>query len=216
MTPLSSRTMARAIWLGLVSGAADAAGWMQTGVFPAHMTGNTALIGVALVGHHPGLALKRVAVILCFFAGLVLSPLLGSWKRFGTSAAVWGASAIALAAAFAPAHPWDVLLLGLALAMQNAALHQFAGKSINTSFLTGNMQSLGAAIARRALGRETPKDATGDGVTLRVAPAVWSAYVAGAALGALLALNLRHPLLPVSLAIPVVLLFVGGDGARAR
>ncbi len=212
MTGLGWRTAARAIWLGLVSGTADAAGWMESGLFPAHMTGNTALIGVAFVQHHVGLAETRAAVIACFFLGLVLSPTLGFEKRLGTSAAVWGASAVALAAALAPAHLWDVLLLSTALAMQNAALHRFAGQSINTSFLTGNFQSLGAVIARRALGRATPADAAADRVTLRVVPSVWAAYVAGAAIGAALALHLRHPLLPVSLAIPVVLLLLGRDG----
>ena len=148
-----SRTSVRAVWLGLVSGAADAAGWMKNGLFPAHMTGNTALIGVALVEHHPGLAATRVLVVLSFFAGLVLSPLLEARRRLGASAAVWGAAAFALAAALTPARPWDALLLATALAMQNAALHRFGGKSINTSFLTGNLQTLGATIARRLFGR---------------------------------------------------------------
>ncbi len=214
MSTLPSRAAARAIWLGFVSGAADAAGWMGTGVFPAHMTGNTALIGVAIAEHHPVLALTRAAIILCFFAGLLLAPMLEPWTRFGRSAVVWGASAFALAAAFAPKHPWDILLLAVALAMQNAALHRFAGQSINTSFLTGNLQSLGATVARRALGRSRPEDAAGEAVTLRVVPSVWGAYVAGAATGAVLALHLRHPLLPVSLAIPMVLIFLGRRGAH--
>ena len=206
----------RATWLALVSGAADAAGWTGTGVFPAHMTGNTALIGVSLFERHWHLAFVRLVVVAAFFAGLLLSPALGMRKRLGTPASVWGASGFALAAALVRVQPWDVVLLAVALAMQNAALHQFGGKSINTSFLTGTLQSLAMTVSRHALGRDNGEDAAGDRVTMRVVPAVWLTYVAGAAIGALLAVRLHYGLLPISLAIPVVLLFLGRDDGRGQ
>ncbi len=209
------RPWARVVWLGVVSGAADAAGWVGSGVFPAHMTGNTALIGVAVLASQWHLAAIRLATVASFVCGLVLAAALGTRRGAGTTLSIAVAAGFALAAALARTAPADVLLLAVALAMQNATLHQFAGKSINTSFLTGSLQSWALALGRHAVGRAKPDDRTGDAVLFRLVPSVWLAYVAGAGIGAGLASVMHHPLLPIALAIPAVLLLRRGEAGAS-
>ncbi len=195
----------RASWLALVAGLCDGLGWLQTGLFAAQMTGNTALLGVALAEGHWHGAEQKAAAILCFFSGSLVARLLlrpEQGPRRGRALAVLAASLVIVMAAFLP-KPLNVLVLGAALGGQNAAFTRFGGQSINTSFVSGDLQKLAQAIARRITGR-AGKD--GDQVVLVVVPSLWAAYVTGAALGVACQHNLALPLLVPAAMLPFVLL----------
>ena len=114
--------------------------------------------------------------------------------------AVLAASLVVLVAAFLP-RPINVLALGAALGGQNAAFTRFGGQSINTSFISGDLQKLAQAVARRIAGK-TGED--GDQAVLVIVPSLWLAYVAGAALGVLCQRGLALPLLVPAAMLPLV------------
>ena len=195
----------RASWLALIAGLCDGLCWLQTGLFAAQMTGNTALLGVALAeGHWRGAAQKATA-ILCFLAGSLVSRLLlrqGKDPRRGRVFAVFAASLVILVAAFLP-RPVNVLVLGTALGAQNAVFTRFGGQSINTSFVSGDLQKLSQALAKW-ITRAPLED--GDRIVLVTVPSLWSTYVAGAAAGVLCERGLALPLLVPAVMLPLVLL----------
>ena len=195
----------RAAWLALIAGLGDGLGWLQTGLFAAQMTGNTALLGLALAEGRWREAGEKAAAILCFFAGLLAIRLLlqqGRGLRQGRALAVLAASLLILVAAFLP-RPFNVLVLGAALGGQNAAFSRFRGQGINTSFVSGDLQKLAKAMARRLSGDGVRR---GDRVVLLVVPSVWVAYVAGAMVAVLCQRILALPLLVPAAMLPFVLL----------
>ena len=115
-------------------------------------------------------------------------------------------------AAFLP-KPVNVLVLGAALAGQNAAFTHFSGQGINTSFISGDLQKLAQAVARRIAGKEG-KD--GDQAVLVIVPSLWLAYVAGAAGGVLCQHGLARPLLVPAVMLPLVLLLPSSRPVAAR
>lgn len=181
--------MIAAAWLALVAGSADAAGWVLSGVFAAHMTGNSVLLGVSLADGKWRESGLRLAMVAASFLGFGI----GAWllARSARRVVTAVAAALALGAACMRLRPEDAILLATALAMQNAAYHKFEGSSVNISFLTGNLQALGSALF----------GADHDRGKRRVVPAVWLAYVAGGAATALIARHVTHPLLPAALGL---------------
>lgn len=215
---------ARVSWLALVAGLSDGLGWLQTGLFAAQMTGNTALLGVALAERHWHGAGEKATAILCFFLGTLISRLLLRPKlgpRRGKAPAVLTATSMVLVAAFLP-RPVNVLVLGAALGAQNAAFSTFAGQNINTSFISGDLQKLAQVVTGRLTGRRVT-DA--DRIVLVAVPSLWLSYVAGAGLGVLCQHNLALPLLVPAAMLPLALLLPededrehgpAGPGGRGR
>ena len=192
-----------ASWLALIAGLSDALGWLQTGLFAAQMTGNTALLGIALAEGHWWSAGQKATAILCFFAGSLLARLLQKpGRRTGRVAAVLLATLVIVLAAFLP-KPYNVLALSVALGAQNAVFSRFGGQSLNTSFISGDLQKLSQAIARWV--RRDPRD-DGDKTVLAIVPSIWLAYVAGGALGVLCQTHLALPLLVPAAMLPAALL----------
>lgn len=203
----------RASWLALVAGLSDGLGWLQTGLFAAQMTGNTALLGVAIAARDWHGAGQKAAAIGCFIAGTLVAQLLlrpERGPRRGKVPAVLLASLVIVVAAFLP-KPANVLVLGAALGAQNAAFSSFDGQNINTSFISGDLQKFAFALAGRIAGRARAK---GDQVLLVAVPSLWLAYVAGAALGVLCQHNFRLPLLVPAALLPLAL-FMPRDDTEA-
>ncbi len=204
MTPLRHPAF-RASWLALVAGLCDGLGWLQTGLFAAQMTGNTALLGVALAEGHWHGAAQKAAAILCFLTGSLVSRLLlrpEQGPRRGRLLAILVATLLILLAAFLP-RPVNVLVLGAALGGQNAVFTRFGGQSINTSFVSGDLQKLGQVLARRISRRRLDE---GDWIVLVTVPSLWLTYVAGAAAGVFCERSLALPLLVPAAMLPLVLL----------
>ncbi len=189
--------MLRGAWLALIAGSADAAGWVLSGIFTAHMTGNTVLLGVSLAQGDFRRAAIRAVTIAGAFAGFSIAAAMLRQNTPGRLRATGLlASALALLAAFMGHTPDDIVLLAAALAAANFAYRNFGTTSVNIGFLTGDLQSLAAAWFG-------PKK---DRTKARVIPVVWVFYVAGGAATAFFTKGLAHPLLPAAAGLLVFVL----------
>jgi uncharacterized membrane protein YoaK (UPF0700 family) len=211
-----------AMFLAAASGATDAIGYLALGnVFTSAMTGNLALLGIALA-HRDGERVGRVLVSLaCYMVGTAIGARIARTPRPGDP--VWPPAitrALAVEAVFFVAYAgvwWTVgsgsdiyakaVLLGLgatALGIQSAAMQRFSGGlGLNTTFVSGALVKL---VAQLATGRRF-----GD---TRHHLLVLVGLVCGCFLGALMVL--RAPTLaPVVPLVALALAFCGA-GWQAR
>ncbi len=188
----------QACLLALVGGYADAVGFLTFGAFAGAMTGNTVLLGIALASNKLADAVQSAGIIAAFLVGVTASVLL---RRITSVAGVLclEMAAIVVAALVPPLAA--ALILALAMGLQNAAMTHFAGTSINTVFLTGNLQTL----VRTAFDGRTQNRAA-ERETMLLVGTFWLTYLAGVIAGALAWHWTAHPLLFAALPLPLVLL----------
>src|SRR5262245_48048632 len=134
----------QAALLVMIAGYADAIGFLQFRAFAGQMTGNTILLAISMVEAHWSQSAYYVAVIASFLVGVVIS---GSLVRLGAAPAIaLSLSAASLAiCSFVTTH-WGALLLAFAMGAQNAASTRFGDATINTVFITGDLQKLFEAV----------------------------------------------------------------------
>ncbi|HXC75526.1 MAG TPA: YoaK family protein [Candidatus Acidoferrum sp.] len=178
----------------LVTGLVDAFSYLILGhVFVANMTGNVVLLGFALVGA-PGFSIAAsLAAIASFALGALIGGKVGSrlaqnrGHLFGTAAsiqAVFIASAVVLAAisgnSIPPGYRYSlIVLLAIAMGIQNAGARKLAVPDLTTTVLTMTITSI-AADSSLAGGQ----GAKGGRRLIAVA-----AMLVGAVIGAALVLN---------------------------
>ena len=155
-----------AMCLAAASGATDAIGYLALGnVFTSAMTGNLALLGIALA-HRDGERIGRVLVsIICYMAGAAIGARIARTPKPGDH--VWPPAitrALSIEAVFfvAYAATWWVVgadpdicakaaLLGLgaiALGIQSSAMQRFGGDlGLNTTFVSGALIKLVGQLA---------------------------------------------------------------------
>jgi uncharacterized membrane protein YoaK (UPF0700 family) len=155
-----------AMLLAAASGATDAIGYLALGnVFTSAMTGNLALLGIALA-HRDGERIGRVLVsLLCYMTGAVIGARIAHTPQPGDP--VWPPAitrALAIEAVFFVAYGatwWAVgprsdiyakaALLGLgaiALGIQSSAMQRFnGGLGLNTTFVSGALIKLVGLMA---------------------------------------------------------------------
>jgi uncharacterized membrane protein YoaK (UPF0700 family) len=171
------------------------------------MTGNTILLAISIVGTNWAQVAFYVAVIACFLIGVVIA---GGLVRLGHAPAialVLSAGALT-ACAFVTVH-WGALLLAFAMGAQNGAVTRFGDATLNTVFITGDLQKLFEAVLGwlwQSKGGQPPPG-------FAILAPVWLEYFAGALLGALAHAALAYPLLIPAALLPFVLL--GRPGAKA-
>ena len=143
-------------------------------------------------------------MIISFLIGVAIS---GSLVRLGYAQAIaLSLAAVALAiCAFVTAR-WGALLLAFAMGAQNAAAAHFGAATINTVFITGDLQKL----FEKVLGwlwqpRSAAKDEASS-AGFAILALVWVEYFAGALIGALAHATLSYPLLIPAVLLPFVLL----------
>jgi uncharacterized membrane protein YoaK (UPF0700 family) len=195
--------MLQACLLALIAGYADTVGFLGFGVFAGLMTGNTILGGIALAGPAPGDSLPFGMVIFGFFSGVLLCQgvlRLGSgiWLPLGLSALLLAGCGFVDRALAGP-------MLAMAMGAQNAAVTRFGGITLNTVFLTGNLQALARNLVA-LLWRSAGATARPNGTLLL--SAVWLAFAVGAVGGAAMQGWMHHPLLVPALILPFVPLLV--------
>jgi len=191
--------------LALVAGSVDAIAFVAFEVFPANMTGNTALLGIAIAsrfGYIPsslGIAPPLIA-IAAFIIGAVFAVLVMGAGEFsaGRAAIVAAVESVLIAVAammyaFAAQElvmPICITLAGATMGAQSVAAMKANVAGISTTYVTGTLVN----AVMKACSREPKdrKDAAHDAW-------VWIAYLAGAvAGGALLIVLHRYALFPVS------------------
>ena len=184
----------------MIAGYADAIGFLQFRAFAGQMTGNTILLAIALVETHWTDSAFYVAVLVCFLIGVVTA---GSLVRRGHRPALaLTLAALALAICAFVDTRWGALLLAFAMGSQNAAATRFGDASLNTVFITGDLQRL----FEQVLGWLWPGQSERRTAGLGILALVWVEYFAGALLGAAAHFTVPHPLLIPAVLLPFVLL----------
>jgi uncharacterized membrane protein YoaK (UPF0700 family) len=103
--------------------------------------------------------------------------------------------------AFVTVH-WGALLLAFAMGAQNAAATRFGDATLNTVFITGDLQKLFEAVLAWLWQSNSSRPPPG----LAILAPVWLEYFCGALLGALAHVSLAYPLLIPAALLPFVLL----------
>jgi uncharacterized membrane protein YoaK (UPF0700 family) len=201
--------------LSLAAGCVDALAFLHTGTFPANMTGNSVVLGLALArANVTGAELSALALLgfcLGAAAGARLTLATGrAWSgRVTLSLAMAGALLLGAAAAIGLGGHFTVALALAAVAMglQSAAIQRLGVAGVSTVVVTG---TLTIAILRLVDGRASGAPAAN---TAWLPAASWVAYFLGAIVGGLQSL-LQVPL-PILLP-GILLLAVAALASRAR
>jgi uncharacterized membrane protein YoaK (UPF0700 family) len=187
-----------AITLAAIGGWVDAVGFLVLfGLFTAHLSGNTARLGVELGQGDAGLALTYAVPIVVFFCGVVagiaylghrepdsrrLGPLLGAeltllvlYLGVGTALRDAGDLTARSGAYYALA-----VLAVAAMGLQTAALRHVAGVQVHTTFITGMVTNLAEEVV--GVARHDP----GAPQRARVHGGLVGAYIIGAVGGSAL------------------------------
>jgi uncharacterized membrane protein YoaK (UPF0700 family) len=201
--------------LSLAAGCVDAIAFINTGVFPANMTGNSVVLGSTLL--QPSLAVTGLSALalLGFCLGAAVGVRLVHSREPGWSPRVNAALVIAglLVLAVALAVLWTgeqflfavILVTAAAMGMQSAAVQQIGVAGVATVFVTGTLTTaisrlVGAATFDR--GRE---------IESRWLPGLtWFCYFTGAVIGGI------HRLLGLDFlfALPGLLLLIAAGCAQ--
>ncbi len=171
--------------LALVAGMINAAGYL--GMYHqalTHMTGNSTLLGLALVYGETGMLRYFALVLLSFVAGCALSgviigdSVLRPGRRYGVallleSALLW--LAIPLLSAGHDAGLW---LAAMAAGLQNAMAATFSGAVVRTTHMSGIITDLGTFLGQWLRGTAV------DSRRVLLYLALLASFVAGAMLAA--------------------------------
>jgi uncharacterized membrane protein YoaK (UPF0700 family) len=192
---------ARTAVLGLVAGSADAIAYVRYGTFVGAMTGNTVLLGIDLFGEQFGRAAYHACIIAVFLSMVALTQT-AKISRI-PAAVLLTATAILLLVSETIRSEWSAAISAAALGVQDATVRTFAGVSVNTVFVTGDLVQLGTAMP----GAAEPKQRR----QVDVLATVWLAYAAGAILGAAAVSFVRYPM-----AVPAVLALIAAASFRGH
>lgn len=204
--------------LAFASGSADVFAFLKFHeVFTSAMTGNTALLGMAIGQGHLLAAQRSLAALLGYCAGSIAGTVIADLSATASRAArlrrligieiaglafvlvVW---ALAPEPVYGPALYAMILIGAIAMGMQSIAAREVNLPGINTVVVTNTltlvMSAVGAAIRLSARTRRLNLHAF-DPITLRQA-GMLAVYISGAALSGVLAVAL-----PVLIAVPALL-----------
>ncbi|HEV2538255.1 MAG TPA: YoaK family protein [Frateuria sp.] len=204
--------------LAWVGGSLDAISYLALGhVFTGNMTGNTVLLAMALGAGNLGRTLRSLLAVLGFVVGVATGTGLLRGQRAGWNtkvnrvlvleAALLGAAALALAWNAHTAIPEPqvrglIILLGMVMGMQSAAVRQVHLAGVWTTVITGTLTEWVAGRVERTPAKDLPVG--------RVQAAVYATY----GLAALVTAWLQQRRLPWAIALPwLVLLCVITCGA---
>ena len=182
--------------LALAAGYIDALSYLGLGrVFPANMTGNTVLLGIALAEQSGEGTLRSLLALAGFVGGALAATWIVQrgdanerWPRavnwaLGVEALVLGALAVGwtlTGAASDTAARALIVLSALAMGMQSAAVNRLEVTGVTTTYITGTLTHFASGLVDRA---RVQRSRVAEHPALLAA--VWAVYLGGAALGAL-------------------------------
>ena len=123
-----------------------------------HLTGNTTLLGAALVAGDSGAALQLSGVILAFVAGAALSGLiiqdstLRVGRRYGVVLSIEALMLLAAVPLFQRSHMAAPLVAAMACGLQNAMATTYSGAVVRTSHVSGMFTDLGIMLGHALRG----------------------------------------------------------------
>lgn len=171
-----------AICLAALAGFVDALAFTSLGgFFASFMSGNTTRLGVGLGSGDGGVALIAGGLILSFVSGVIVSSVIaravGERERAAVMAAVTVLLAgAALVATLAPG-PIVLVLLAVAMGVENGVFHRDGEVTIGVTYLTGSLVRMGQKLGGALMG---------DADRWAWVPylSLWTGFVAGAVFGA--------------------------------
>jgi len=169
------------------AGYVNAVAYLGLHAFVAPMTGTVILVGFALADANLAEAARGALMVMSFLAGVTVARLL---RRFGHGPApCWALSAILLGgSAFRALEGLPALIpIACAVGCLNGSETKFGTTTLNTTFITGNLERLGEALADTSFQNR--------GAQATLIGAILLAYVGGATSGAIAAHRVAHPLL---------------------
>jgi uncharacterized membrane protein YoaK (UPF0700 family) len=175
--PLLSPVAQAALLVG-IAGFTDAVGFLRYQAFACQMTGNTLLLALSLFHRSWAQSLYYVAMIACFVLGVLAAS--GLIRTGQSPVLALCIAACALAVCSFIGLKWASPLLGFAMGMQTAAATRFGAASINTVYITGDLQRLFEAVAARLWPKRGAPPSPGIGALALV----WLEYLGGGLLGA--------------------------------
>jgi uncharacterized membrane protein YoaK (UPF0700 family) len=205
-----------------IAGYVDAGGYLSLdGVFVANMTGNSLMLGIALLSGSGAKTLHAILALAGFLSGAGLGVLVTErsgrttlWPRSVTAAIALEALLLVAVAALRTRPPLQhpdldylfVVALGVAMGLQSAAAQKLAVPAVSTVVLTSTLVALvtrvllalRTVLLHRSLPVQGPRK--GPGILL----GVWGSYVGCGACGAAMA-----RVFPEALFVPVAIAAVG-------
>ncbi len=170
-----------------IAGYADAIGYLHYKAFAGMMTGNTVLMGLAFF-HRADLPVGEYAAVLAIF--FVTSALAFALLRKRCPPTILlVAEAVALLLPEIIQGPWAIVLLVIAMGLQNPLAQRF-GLALSTTFITGDI----LRFAEGLIGRVVPHRGHQPG-PFAIYGIAWLGYATGAALGAASFSAFRWPLI---------------------
>lgn len=151
-----------AAYLAFIGGFVNSCGFVLSGVFTSHVTGNIGRFANDLATRDVPASVGALALITSFFVGAFVASMIVESNFFGWTPYAYGAAlvveACTLAAFLLTAHLGDqadprqqdarALLLCAAMGMQNSLVTRISGSVVRTTHLTGVVTDLGIEAAR--------------------------------------------------------------------
>ena len=167
-----------------IAGSVDATAYLLCGqIFVANMTGNTVLLAISILQGQSWKAALRGGLVASFLVGVISTRLLAKdpekepakkERIFVLGIEVLLLLLLTWKSTGGPIRPL-LLLLACMLGTQNTAFQYIGGFHLNTTFITGDLEKLGEALAGR---KDIPTKASAFLLS-------WIGYAGGALLGAL-------------------------------
>jgi uncharacterized membrane protein YoaK (UPF0700 family) len=193
--PLVRPALVVALLLAALTGFVDAVAYDRfLGIFPANQSGNAVFLGTAIggtgqvTGWHP--AVSMAAFALAIIVGELLRR---RWRGARVGAAILAIELVLLVLVVVIAGPIEgvhliggaegyalIVLTSAAMGMQTTVIRHVAGTAVSTTYVTGAIDHVGAAVSRVI----TREGRIRDERALVVLLLVLVAYVGGAAIGA--------------------------------
>lgn len=224
MTMTESKRNSLLLVLSLAAGCVDAAAFVNTGAFPANMTGNSVMLGLALAHANTDHAGLSFLALLGFCAGVIGSAWFmpsadgeRKWTR-ALSAVFFAAGLLLLASVSAlmfldlPAFSWLIVPLAIAMGMQSAAVLRLGVAGISTTVITGTLTTALVRLTGK-MRKNKKQEMSGKGPWLPLLS--WTAYLAGALVGGIQSVWQADWILLLPGALLVGVAFWGGLGRQA-
>lgn len=190
-----------AMVLGCVGGLLDAFLYIDHGgVFAGAMTGNVVLCGIALLSHNGATIWHHALPILAFLCGASLAEVLQGRLTHHSATIALGAEIVGLLFASLLPHSFPdelyVFLIALLAAFQTASFRKADQYSYNSTFITGDLRTFVFGVCK-AFDPEHRSEGIGQAREIGL---IVAAFIAGAAVGAVLSPRLGNHTLWVACA----------------
>jgi uncharacterized membrane protein YoaK (UPF0700 family) len=142
----SADSLPSAILLAFTGGGLDAFTYLNHGkVFAGAMTGDTVLLGIAVLHGRAHQVLHYIVPLLAFFAGILVAKLLeGHLQRHAVTAGLLGEIVVLFAFSWMPGSFPDMIFLPvvvMAAAYQVTSFRSVDAYAYNSTFITGNIRT---------------------------------------------------------------------------